>query len=154
MMRQRFYTGLVTGTLMCSFANTSLMAATCRVDDDCTCSSGCDGSNWTTKCYKYLQDALGDSNCSDIWVAAGEYFPDDCTGTCDQTAAATFDVGGGDGPQLYGGFLGSETAPGQRSFQCYDGSSYGTTCTSHDICDEDEVCHANNESILSGGHDG
>ena len=48
-------------------ASSSGMADVCRVDDDgCGCDP-CDGSDWTTNCFQYLQDAMADSSCTEIW---------------------------------------------------------------------------------------
>lgn len=75
--------------------------------------TGGDGSSWLAAC-RYLQDALAQTVAGDeVWVAAGTYYPDDGTAvtTGDRTASFTLnhDV------KLYGGFLGGETAIGQRN---------------------------------------
>ncbi|MEE9128429.1 MAG: right-handed parallel beta-helix repeat-containing protein [Phycisphaerales bacterium] len=80
-----------------------------------------DGVEWDTA-YRYLQDALLDADSGDeIWVARGTYYVDrDCgnpLGVCNDPRdlterEATFQLK--DDVDLYGGFLGTETARSQR----------------------------------------
>ena len=83
-------------------------AQTCRVRDDVTAPGG-PGSTWANA-YRYLQDALADTNCSEIWVAKvgdGIYYPDDGTNQTDNDADAAFRLASG--VAIYGGFAGSES---------------------------------------------
>ncbi len=60
------------GLIVCAFASTDLMAGTCRVKvGGCGCSTTCTGANWTSQCFEFLQDALAESTCTEIWVTAG-----------------------------------------------------------------------------------
>ena len=61
-----------------------------------------DGSGWL-HAYTDLQLALADPNCSEIWVAAGTYYPDSTD------PLASFHLK--DGVAIYGGFAGSEPYP-------------------------------------------
>ncbi len=86
-------------------------AATCRVATDG--SAGNDGSSWLQSMT--LQDALGDANCTEIWVKAGVYkpvVPTDPNNVTEAERAVSFDVL--PGVALYGGFAGNETARAQR----------------------------------------
>ncbi len=153
MMKCGFPGPMSIGLIVCAFASTDVMADEhCHVKvGGCGCSTTCTGANWTTQCFEFLQDALANSSCTEIWVATGTYKPDDCSGGCDRDA--TFDVGGGNGPKVYGGFVGNEITLGARSLKCYDGTTYDGTCP----CVSGEVCLPDNETILSGdlaGDDG
>ena len=136
------------------------LGATLRVDRDVsTCTTTCDGTDWTAgKVYKYIQDALLDASDGDeIWVAEGTYYPDElsCANTCDcnadtctsntcvfATATAelmTFNISN-PAVKLYGGFKGNETSASQRTFRCYDPAAedYDTTsCTSKSDCGDE-----------------
>lgn len=88
-------------------------ADVCRVDDDSTALSP-DGASWATS-YLFLQDALADANCTEIWVAAGVYYPDESTAggdTDDRTA--TFALMSG--IAIYGGFNGGESNLSERDW--------------------------------------
>ena len=105
-----------------------------------------DGSSWDDA-YTKLQDALDAAVADDhIWVAKGTYYPDEGASVTAGDRDATFDVGGGNGPKLYGGFVGTELSLGARSWKCYDGTTYDGACP----CVSGEVCLPNNETILSG----
>ena len=69
------------------------------------------GSSWNDA-YPDLQSALADSNCTEIWVAQGTYYPDEGTGQSDDDRTSTFTLKSG--VAIYGGFDGTETAQGQR----------------------------------------
>jgi len=64
------------------------------------------GNSWTDA-YTSLQSALTDANCSEVWVAKGVYKPG-----ASGSQAATFNVRSS--TAVYGGFVGGETARGQR----------------------------------------
>ncbi|GAB4527828.1 MAG: hypothetical protein Fur0018_13680 [Anaerolineales bacterium] len=59
-----------------------------------------------------VQDALADAACSEIWVAAGVYYPDEGAGQTNDAPASTFTLQ--NGVAIYGGFAGTETALSQR----------------------------------------
>lgn len=65
------------------------------------------GTSWADA-YTDLQNALLNTNCTEIWVAAGTYYP---TTGADRTA--TFQLNSG--LAIYGGFTGVETARDQRN---------------------------------------
>ena len=93
--------------LLAAFAGSSF-AVTRRVNVNVPPGGDDDGSSWANA-YTNLYDALGDASSGDeIWVARGTYYP--TASTTDRTA--TFQMI--DGVPLYGGFVGSETAVGQR----------------------------------------
>jgi len=70
-----------------------------------------DGTSWATA-HLTLQDALANSNCTDIWVAKGVYYPDEGAGQTNDARNSTFRLK--NGVAIYGGFAGTETARGQR----------------------------------------
>jgi hypothetical protein len=76
----------------------------CYVDVAATDSNN--GNSWANA-YISLQSALGDANCTKIWVAAGTYKP---TSGADRTA--TFQLVSG--VAVYGGFAGTENLLTQR----------------------------------------
>ena len=64
-----------------------------------------DGASWSTA-YALLDDALAVADSGDeVWVAAGEYWPDDILLPV--------------GMKLYGGFAGTETVRSQRDCRQY-----------------------------------
>lgn len=76
-------------------------------------SPGGDGLTWATA-YKDLQDALTEARSnpgavSEIWVAAGTYYPAPIGGS----RAAAFEMV--NGVSIYGGFAGNETSRSQRA---------------------------------------
>jgi len=76
----------------------------CYVDIDAT--GGTNNGNSWTNAYTDLQSALTDSNCTEIWVAAGVYKP----GT---QQSQTFTIN--EGEKVYGGFAGTEVLLAQRN---------------------------------------
>ena len=87
---------------------TSVSAAgTCYVDADAVGAN--DGTSWADA-YTNLQSALGDSPCTEVWVAAGVYKP-----TAGTDRAATFQLK--DGVGVYGGFTGTETTREERDWE-------------------------------------
>lgn len=109
------------------------------------------GDSWSDA-YPDLQSALADSNCSEIWVATGTYYPDEGTGQVNNDRSSTFTLK--NGVSIYGGFDGTETARGQRD------PGTNTTTLSGDINQSGDnsgnVYHvvtsasANNTAILDG----
>ena len=87
-------------------------AVVCRVNDDSSATSP-NGNSWTNA-YQHLQDALANTNCTEIWVADGVYYPDDGAGQTNSDDAARFTL---NRPNLavYGGFAGTEGALGDRN---------------------------------------
>ncbi|NCA85662.1 MAG: T9SS type A sorting domain-containing protein [Clostridia bacterium] len=75
-----------------------------------------DGSSWADA-FTYFQDALtlayANSDVSQIWVAAGVYYPDEGASQTDNNHSATFSLV--EGVKLYGGFNGTETELSQRN---------------------------------------
>ncbi|MEZ5465530.1 MAG: choice-of-anchor Q domain-containing protein [Lysobacteraceae bacterium] len=78
----------------------------CLVDDDAPGIAPGDGESWASA-YHDLQDALADTTCAEIWVAAGFYTP---TSGTDRTISFHIDRD----LQLYGGFAGSEASLAER----------------------------------------
>ncbi len=71
-----------------------------------------DGISWTTA-YTNLQDALAVAiSGTEIWVAAGVYYPDEGRGQFDNEVIASFGLK--DGVEIYGGFAATETERSQR----------------------------------------
>jgi hypothetical protein len=86
-----------------------------------------DGTSWTDA-FNYLQDALDAVSSGDeIWVADGNYYPDEGNSVTDNDRSETFQLVGSVG--VYGGFDATETARSERDW-------------------------ATNETILSGDIDG
>jgi len=83
----------------------------CYVNDDAT---GANNGNSWTDAYTSLQSALADSNCTEIWVAAGVYYPDN-TLYADNERSATFTLK--NDVAIYGGFAGTETALSERNWR-------------------------------------
>ncbi|MGA9333653.1 MAG: hypothetical protein WBV39_05185, partial [Rudaea sp.] len=83
--------------------DSSVAGSLCYVDASAT-AGGNTGASWSDA-YIDLQSALGDTNCTEVWVAAGVYKP----GT---QATDSFVVAAG--VAVYGGFAGSETTRSQR----------------------------------------
>jgi len=75
-----------------------------------------DGTAWSSA-YATLQDALGEANAGtgayEIWVAAGTYYPDEGSGIVDNKRDTSFTITR-DAVRIYGGFVGNESALGQR----------------------------------------
>ncbi len=71
-----------------------------------------DGTSWENA-YTSLQDALLNAGSgSEIWVAAGDYYPDVGVGLTDNDPAATFHLRSG--VAIYGGFAGVESMLDER----------------------------------------
>ncbi len=81
----------------------------CYVKADATGANN--GTSWADA-YTTLQDALADAGCTEIWVAAGVYYPDEGAGQTNDDRNSTFRLK--NGVALYGGFAGTETARDQR----------------------------------------
>lgn len=90
----------------------SVVSTRLYVDDDA--SPGGDGQSWSTALL-HLQDALelADSG-TEIWTAAGTYYPDRTDENPTGTANRGFSFWLANGVVLYGGFAGMETAIDQR----------------------------------------
>ncbi len=88
----------------------------CRINAAATAQSG-DGADWPSA-YSYLQDALGNAKCGEIWVAAGVYYPDRSTAGGDMDSPmASFRLT--TDRALYGGFTGTEDTRTQRNARIY-----------------------------------
>lgn len=77
---------------------------------------GSDGSSWT-QAFLNLQDALAEANSNgggEIWVAEGEYFPDEGTGQSGDDRSSTFELL--NDVAIYGGFSGGETELSERDW--------------------------------------
>jgi predicted outer membrane repeat protein len=83
-----------------------LLAGLCYVNHAATGDD--DGSTWENA-YVDLQDALGDLDCDEVWVAAGTYFPTD-----DGDHTVSFELR--DELAVYGGFDGTETDRSERDW--------------------------------------
>lgn len=118
---------LVVATGVTESAHAQFLPAGVRaVDVDAsTCGGGGDGLTWATA-YAHLQDALTEASqppfaVTQIWVAAGKYYPDrscldpdgTCTpGPCDQAASFAMITG----VTVFGGFDGTELDLSERDF--------------------------------------
>ncbi|MCW5876186.1 MAG: sortase [Anaerolineales bacterium] len=71
---------------------------------------GPDGDSWATA-YANLQDALADHSCTEIWVAAGTYLPDES-----DPGNQTLSFGLKTSVEIYGGFAGTENQRNQRNW--------------------------------------
>jgi len=90
-----------------------------------------DGLSWDSA-FNTLQDALEiASSGSEIWVAAGVYYPDEGESQLDDNRNATFTLI--DGVSIYGGFDGTETDFNQRDHEL------NITVLSGDITQNDTV---------------
>jgi hypothetical protein len=90
-------------------------AAIHRVDQNARASG--DGTSWGSA-YNYLQSALAVANSGDeIWIARGNYYPDQTSGSDTNSVNATFTLISG--VEIYGGFLGTETQRSQRAPRAY-----------------------------------
>jgi predicted outer membrane repeat protein len=77
----------------------------CYVDMDAT--GGTNNGNSWANAYLSLQSALGDTNCTEIWVAEGLYKPG---------AARTNSFNVRPGVAVYGGFAGTEASRSERNW--------------------------------------
>ncbi|MCA0230888.1 MAG: T9SS type A sorting domain-containing protein [Bacteroidetes bacterium] len=101
------------------------------------------GQSWANA-YKTLQKALQHScTGTQIWVAAGTYYPDEGAGNINNSNAASFIMK--EGVAIYGGFLGngSETQLSDRNWKT------NVTTLSGDIDQNDGPNFANNEANSS-----
>lgn len=96
---------MLVGVLALGTANPARAAGICYVNGAAPGGGG--GTSWADPYGSILglQTALGNVNCTEIWVAAGPYIPG---GTRD----SVFQLN--NGVAIYGGFTGSETAREQR----------------------------------------
>jgi hypothetical protein len=102
-MVARRWLAACTALLIVSWATTAA-AAICYVNG--AASGANTGASWTDG-YTDLQSALGDANCTEVWVAQGIYKP---TATTNQTLS--FNIG--PNVAVYGGFSGTETSLTER----------------------------------------
>ncbi|MEM7124695.1 MAG: right-handed parallel beta-helix repeat-containing protein [Chloroflexota bacterium] len=72
------------------------------------------GDTWENA-YATLQEALSERRCTEIWVAAGVYYPDEGGGQVDNNPRASFALT--DTLQIYGGFSGIETSRDVRDWE-------------------------------------
>jgi predicted outer membrane repeat protein len=101
-------------TVLTALYGSGVSASVCRVTTAGLSSN--DGSTWSVPMD--LQNALGTSTCTEIWVAAGIYLPG-------ANAFTSFIIA--PGVAVYGGFAGGETDRAQRN------SSLNVTTLSGDI---------------------
>ena len=97
---------IIIALMLASVPATPAAAATgpiCYVDADAT-AGGNTGNSWADA-YTDLQSALTDTNCTEIWVAAGTYTPG-------AVSADTFQLVSG--VEVYGGFAGTESTRAER----------------------------------------
>ncbi|PWH18947.1 MAG: hypothetical protein DDG59_04770, partial [Anaerolineae bacterium] len=112
-----------------------------------------DGNSWATA-YATVQDALADTNCTEIWVAAGVYYPDEGAGQTDDNRASTFTLK--NGVALYGGFAGTETARDQRNPAAHvtvlsgDIDKNDTTDASGVVTDTAKIAGSNAYHVVTG----
>ena len=116
----------------------------CYVKVDATGANN--GTSWADA-YTTLQDALADAGCTEIWVAAGVYYPDEGAGQTNDDRNSTFRLK--NGVALYGGFAGTETARDQRD------PEHNITVLSGDI-DQNDTTDAHGVVVdtnnISGGN--
>ncbi len=94
--------------------STAQASRVCRVDDD-SGTSVPDGRFWT-RAYRYLQDALVNPQCTEIWIASGIYYPDVNSAQGDTNdPRKSFKIL--HGQKIYGGFAGTETEASQRNWE-------------------------------------
>ncbi len=72
------------------------------------------GDSWIDA-YPDLQTALDDSNCSEIWVAQGTYYPDEGTGQTNDDRSSSFTLK--NNVAIYGGFDGTEALRTDRDWE-------------------------------------
>ena len=101
-------------------ASTDSVAATCYVAPNAPPANS--GATWIDATA--LQTALSDTNCTEVWVAAGVYKP---TALADRTISFRISAG----VAVYGGFAGTESARSQRD------PAINTTVLSGDIDNND-----------------
>ena len=113
------------------------------------------GANWTDA-YTKLQDALAAASSGDqIWVAAGVYYPDEGGGMTNDDRTATFTMI--NGVELYGGFAGTETSPGQRDWKANvtvlsgDLEQNDTTDPNGVVTDAANIAGSNAYHVVTGG---
>ena len=104
-----------------------------------------DGTSWTDA-YPSLQDALAappgsrcDEAFSQIWVAAGTYYPDEINGTDTDNRNSSFVMKSD--LAIYGGFEGTETLLSQRNMAANE------TILSGDI-DQDNASAGNSFNVV------
>jgi uncharacterized repeat protein (TIGR02543 family) len=106
--------------------------------------SGSTGIDWANA-LPTLQDALQLAHiCTDItqiWVAAGVYYPDQGRGQTNNNRHATFILR--NHLAIYGGFAGTETSLGQREWRAHP------TILSGDI-DQDNLLTGNSHHVVTG----
>lgn len=75
------------------------------------------GTSWTDA-YTKLQDAItfanANSSVTQIWVAAGTYYPDEGAGPINNNRSASFSLK--NNLAIYGGFAGTETLLSERNW--------------------------------------
>ena len=132
------YHVLILGTLV-AITLTSCTAATLRVAPETDPPRAThDGASWSTA-YALLDDALAVADSGDeVWVAAGEYWPDDILLPV--------------GMKLYGGFAGTETVRSQRDCRQYVALLHTTIFWVID--DTEGLCVVDGFTIDSDGSDG
>ena len=116
-------TVLILSFILTSMPTKSAHAATgplCYVE---TGASG-SGDSWGSA-YPDLQSALADTNCSEIWIVQGTYYPDEGTGQINDDRASSFTLK--NNVAIYGGFDGTETLRADRDWES------NTTTLSGDI---------------------
>ena len=73
------------------------------------------GDSWADA-FDTLQDAFAVATPYDeIWVAAGQYFPDEGSGQTNDDMESTFNIP--DNVSLFGGFVGTETLRAERDWE-------------------------------------
>lgn len=87
---------------------------------DTSAPPGGDGTSWS-KAFTYLQDGIDRAHANgetQIWVAAGTYYPDESSNGDSDDREASFTVG--EGLSVYGGFVGGETHISERPVRMHE----------------------------------
>ncbi|RME13563.1 MAG: hypothetical protein D6802_01125, partial [Ardenticatenia bacterium] len=140
--------GLMSRSTGTAHANTG---SPCYVDADAT--GAANGVSWTDA-YTTVQDALADANCTEIWVAAGVYYPDEGAGQTNDDRNSTFQLK--NGVAIYGGFAGTETARDQRNptvnitVLSGDLDKNDTTDTNGVVTSTDNITGTNTYHVVTG----
>lgn len=113
------------------------------------------GTSWTNA-YTKLQDALltacSCTGITQIWVAAGTYYPDEGAGQTNNNRNSSFQLC--NGKEVYGGFNGTETALSQRNWEVNEtilsGNIDGVASTSGNAYHVVLASNTNNAVLLDG----
>ncbi len=124
----------------------------CRVDSDVATPGN--GSTWPNA-YQHLQDALAQTGCTEIWVAASVYYPDEGTGQLNNNRSSSYVLT--NSVTIYGGFDTTETSRNERDQETNitvlsgDIDQNDTTDTNHITTDTAHIVGGNAYHVVKGG---